>query len=249
MSAFILKIIAMITMTIDHIGEVFSMPATYRMIGRIAFPLYALMVIDGYLHIKDDSRRLERYVLFLMISAVISEPLHDLCFYGNFVDMEMQNQVLQFLIFIITCIICEKINNVFVSVIIWAGVIYLNNRFAVGYFGAGIVFMLLLKLYLELKRKHDSPWLYLLLLFAVATLTFGELFEQLYVQVHDLSRTMFYVKYYVSKGTVVLYTLCAFPIMAKYNGEYGNIPFGFKVIYRWYYPVHLFVLFLIKTLL
>ena len=56
MSALILKIIAMITMTIDHIGEVFSMPSTYRMIGRFAFPLYALMVIDGYRHIRHDSR-------------------------------------------------------------------------------------------------------------------------------------------------------------------------------------------------
>lgn len=249
MSALILKIIAMITMTIDHIGEVFSMPSTYRMIGRIAFPLYALMVIDGYRHIRHDSRRLERYAVFLLLAAVISEPLHDLCFYGTFFSMEMQNQILQFLIFIVTCVICERIGNKFVSVIIWLAVIYLNSRFAIGYFGAGIVFMLMLNWYLELKERNDAWYLRLFLLLTVAVLTFGELFEQLYVQLYDFSRTMYYVQYYIKRGTVVLYTFLAFPFMAMYDGTYGNISPVFKIIYRWYYPVHLLVLALIHRFL
>jgi hypothetical protein len=37
--------------------------------------------------------------------------------------------------------------------------------------------------------------------------------------------------------------------MVMYDGTYGNISPVFKIIYRWYYPVHLLVLALIHRFL
>lgn len=44
-----LKIIAAITMTIDHIGAIlFPHILILRIIGRIAFPIFAFMIAEGY---------------------------------------------------------------------------------------------------------------------------------------------------------------------------------------------------------
>lgn len=246
MSAFILKIIAMITMTIDHIGEVFSMSVNYRIIGRIAFPLYAMMVIDGYQHLRNDKKRLTGYILFLLISSIISEPLFDLCFSDTLFTMETQNQVLQFLTFVVGCYMCDLFNNRIISVVIWLCITWLNYELAIGYYAAGIIFMLILKLAMDKKDSKAYP---LLVLASVAILTFGELFEQLYIQLYDFNRTMYYFLYYIKHGTVVLYTFLAYPFMVSYNGEYGPVSKPFKVFYRWYYPLHLFVLYIINRII
>ncbi|MBQ9036355.1 MAG: hypothetical protein IJ115_02720 [Erysipelotrichaceae bacterium] len=243
MSAFILKIIAMLTMTIYHIGEVFSMPLTYRIIGRIAFPLYAMMVIDGYLHLRNDRKRLMKYMFFLLVSSIVSEPLFDLCFSGTPFTMETQNQVLQFLTFVIGCYMCDLFNNKIISVVIWICITYLNYALAIGYYATGILFMLLL---MFAMKKRGNDYYPLLLLSAVSLLTFGELFEQLYIQLYDFSKTMYYFQYYIKHGTVVLYTFLAYPFMVSYNGSYGPVSKSFKVFYRWFYPLHLFALYIIN---
>lgn len=74
MSARQLKIIAIITMTIDHIG-LYLLPMesivtdVARVIGRIAFPLFAFFVAEGFLH----TRNLFKYFLRLFLFALIVE--------------------------------------------------------------------------------------------------------------------------------------------------------------------------------
>lgn len=48
MSANVLKIIALITMTLDHVGLVFFPQCKWmRIVGRIAFPIFAFMIAEG----------------------------------------------------------------------------------------------------------------------------------------------------------------------------------------------------------
>ncbi|RAW17327.1 conjugal transfer protein TraX [Paenibacillus taichungensis] len=62
--------IAMITMLIDHIGAVFfPHVGELRMIGRIAFPIYAFAVYIGYKH----TRNVQKYIWRLFWIAVISQ--------------------------------------------------------------------------------------------------------------------------------------------------------------------------------
>lgn len=68
LSSFWLKIIALLTMTIDHIG--YQLPhstveTVFRIIGRLALPLFCFMIAEGAIHTKN----FRKYALRLGIMA------------------------------------------------------------------------------------------------------------------------------------------------------------------------------------
>lgn len=69
-----LKVIAVISMLIDHIGYVlFPQHMFLRVIGRIAFPIFAYSVTAGY----TNTRNLKKYAMRLLLFALISQiPYH-----------------------------------------------------------------------------------------------------------------------------------------------------------------------------
>lgn len=83
-----LKLIAIVSMTIDHIGAaLFPQELWMRCIGRLAFVLYAFMIAEGYVHTKN----VRRYMLRLGLLALISEVPFDLLFHGCLVYTGAQN--------------------------------------------------------------------------------------------------------------------------------------------------------------
>ena len=53
----VLKIIALITMLIDHIGLVFFPGIEiFRIIGRISFPIFAFMIAEGCEHTENKKK-------------------------------------------------------------------------------------------------------------------------------------------------------------------------------------------------
>lgn len=70
MSSFLLKIVAIITMAIDHIGlAFFSNDLIFRKIGRIAMPIFAFQVGVGF---KKTHSKL-KYIFRMFCAALISE--------------------------------------------------------------------------------------------------------------------------------------------------------------------------------
>jgi hypothetical protein len=64
------QLLAMITMLIDHIGVAFFPDqVAWRIIGRLAFPIYAYFIVLGY----QRTSNLKNYILRLTIIGVLSQ--------------------------------------------------------------------------------------------------------------------------------------------------------------------------------
>lgn len=64
-------IVAMLTMLIDHAGIVFAPgEVIFRIIGRIAMPIYAYCLVQGYMHTRSRAHYMRRLVLIAAISQV-----------------------------------------------------------------------------------------------------------------------------------------------------------------------------------
>ena len=243
MNAFILKIIAMITMLIDHVGAVFNLSDVLRCIGRTSFPLYALMVVDGCNHLREDEKRLRKYMIFMIVMAIVSEPAFDLAFYSHFPASDMQNQLLQFATYVMGVYITEYFKKPYVTIPVWLLIIFINFSGRLGYFSAGIIYMLLVGRYLKYYKKMDVISRIVWCIVIITTLVYNEVADSLLYYLHDWNRIRQYIsRHGFSVSKINSFTYLAVPFMALYNGEYGNIPVGFRRLYHLFYPAHLYLL-------
>lgn len=96
-----LKIIAIITMLIDHIGaavlarmiyatgdiEIYNIYLILRKIGRVAFPLFCYLLTEGFVHTSNA----KKYAVRLGCFAILSEIPFDLAFQSKVIGWEYQN--------------------------------------------------------------------------------------------------------------------------------------------------------------
>ena len=102
-----LKIIAMVSMVFDHVGDMFFPDTDWmRMVGRIAMPIFAFCITEGYIHTRNKNKYLMRMGVF----ALISEVPFDLAFDGK-VGLSHQNIMLSFFLAILALMLFDLIRG------------------------------------------------------------------------------------------------------------------------------------------
>lgn len=96
-------------MLIDHIcvaffSDVFFAGIIRDTIGRMAFPLFAFMLCDGFFHTKSK----KNYLLNLFIFALISEVPYDLMFSGRIINIYDQNTIFTLFLSLLMLVIIDR---------------------------------------------------------------------------------------------------------------------------------------------
>ena len=109
-----LKIIACVTMLIDHIGAVLLRQYfSLRMIGRIAFPIYCFLLAEGAHYTKSP----KKYALRLGIGMLLSELPFDLAFSRGW-SWGYQSVMVTLLLGFLALKCMEQTKNIFLKLLI-----------------------------------------------------------------------------------------------------------------------------------
>ncbi len=212
------KLIALAAMLADHIGVAFFHDSVWlRIVGRIAFPLFAFFIAEGYKH----TRSRPKYIFMLLIFAVISQVPYYL-FFKTF----SLNTLFTFLFSILLIYLIEnmrknKINIFyFVTANIFIAMLFTINLISYGIFGVYFAVVFYFIKNTNIKLLGFSA---LNILIALPQIIFQPNNFLSYLQ---------------------LFGLLALPLLLLYNGRKGK--FNLKYLFYIFYPTHLLALYILQ---
>ncbi|MCK9352228.1 MAG: TraX family protein [Candidatus Paceibacterota bacterium] len=136
MNAFHLKIIAIVTMVIDHIGYFFfPQYIALRFIGRLSFPLFCWFVAEGAKHTQNEKKYLLRMFLFASVSQI------PFLLANQFLDPGYRtlNAIFTLSIGLGAIILMRKIKNLPLRTVIAFSAFFLAEILLTDYGGAGVL--------------------------------------------------------------------------------------------------------------
>lgn len=219
MNHFQLKMLAILTMLIDHTAAVLipqSEPIypIMRMIGRIAFPIFCYLIVEGFYH----TRSVQKYIVRLSVFALISEIPFDLALFKTTFYWNYQNVYFTLVIGLIVVYGVHQIRNQYAKNLL------LSN-------GLQLI-VVLLGCILAILLRTDYAYMGVLMIF-VFYLFRGKKLE--------LILAVFLVTLLFGFGVEIFATCSLIPIFL-YNGKKGS---GGKYFFYIFYPAHLYILYLI----
>lgn len=224
-----LKLIAAALMLIDHVGAIL-LPETVilRCIGRLAFPVFAFFVAEGYTHTRD----FRKYVLRMAAWAVVSEAPFNLE-NGLIFDLTRQNVLWTFCLALLTLRGLDRLRREPGAIGYVGAALALAAGFAAGellrvdYGGWGVLSVALF--YLCRQGQYARPGL-LAGMLVLNGLCIGSMKTAVFgIQV-----------------PIQIFAVAALPLLWLYNGRPGAK--GWRWAFYVFYPAHLLVLEGIRAL-
>lgn len=223
-----LKIIACVTMLLDHIGAVF-MPSivnynlyyALRIVGRLAFPIYCFLLAEGVAHTKNPVK----YGLRLFVGILLAEIPFDLALFGRFTWDHQSVMVTLFLGFGMALIIQKLDRTKLVPVIAFA---FLAELFRTDYgaWGVGMIALFVLT-----RERKDRNMIQTLMLAAICYL------------MNSASVPIFGIRV-----PIELFAVLALIPIFLYTGKKSIGSKAVQTMFYLFYPVHLLVLYMITLL-
>ena len=216
-----LKLVACVTMLIDHTAVVFGLPMWLRVIGRLAFPIYCFLITEGIAHTGSPGR----YFLRLGIMAVISEPIYDFVLYSGRSPWAHQNVLWLLLLGAVMVEGMGRVKQPVWKVLLIVPCYFIADALHLSYGGNGILLMALFALTRELP---GGKWIQ-----AVGMVLINGIMPSANIRIFGLS------------VSVQLFGALAMVPIALYSGQKRTrskaISWGFYV----FYPLHLLALYVL----
>ena len=235
-NAFMLHIFAMFFMFLDHAwATVVRGNMWMNYVGRLAFPIFAFMIVEGYFHTKN----FKKYMIRLLILAIISEIPFNLMNSGSFVDPFHQNVIWTFIIALLCIALIEKVRSKNLSllkvVVACSGISLLGFLVAtigfVDYSGTGVFTVLVF--YFFRGRKW---WNILGQFIGIFIINF------MLIKNMDIPIMLFGREYFFPTQGFSIFSLI---FIWAYKGKQGPYNKVIKYINYGFYPVHILILSLL----
>lgn len=150
LDSFQLKCIAIVSMALDHTGAVlYPSQIWLRCLGRIAFPIFCFLIVEGFFHTHD----VRRYMGRLGVFALISEIPYDLAFRGVPLEYAHQNVFFTLLIGIGMMVLLERNREWPVKAVILLLAMWLAVLIRSDYNFRGVLLIFVFYIF------HESRWL------------------------------------------------------------------------------------------
>lgn len=207
------------------------------MVGRLAFPIFAFLITEGYFHTRD----LKRYALRLLAGALISEIPFNLMAHGSVLYPFHQNVLWTFLLGLGMIHLNQRAKDFPLWRRVLRGVstaalgMLLGTVLMVDYFGAGVAMVLVF--YFFRQRNWLSLAGQVILLYWLN----AEVLSGLYFEVTVFGRTIPVVQQSLAM-------LALIPIWL-YRGRRGHHSRAFQWFCYGFYPGHMLLLWLVRQFL
>lgn len=219
-----LKLIACLSMLIDHAAYIFGGALKWRVVGRLAFPIYCFLLAEGAYHTRDS----RKYMLRLAVGALISELAFDFSFYGRW-TWQYQNVFVTLLLGVLALEVIKRSSEVWLKVLATVHFALLAELLHTDYGWHGVLLIVLFGI------VRDKSWKWPALTAGMAVV---------FWMINSPSRMVFGIPV-----PIQMYGLASLLPIALYSGEKLTrnkiAQWGFYL----FYPVHMVLLRLLWLVL